>query len=95
MARHKLAYLARCEFCEQGLLRFMRCDRCHAVVGVCDECELAWSDVRAVHSDPKLKSSSAFPHCPACGATDGITTRLNRSQILRAGLQDCIRGESE
>lgn len=95
MSRHKLPYLARCEFCEQGLLRFMQCDRCSAVVGVCDECELTWGDVRAVHADPRLKSSSVFPHCPGCGATDGVAIRLNRTQVAHAGLKDCIRGESE
>ena len=63
--------VGRCGFCEQGHLHVFRCPRCSAVVAVCDECELVWDDVAAVHADPALPSDSAFPLCPRCGSREG------------------------
>ena len=40
MSQQELPYIARCAFCENGLLRPMRCSNCDGVVAICDECEL-------------------------------------------------------
>jgi hypothetical protein len=78
--------IAQCGFCGQGLLHLFRCPRCSAVVALCDECELIWDDVTAVHADPGLRSDSSYPQCPRCGARDETWHRLTRPEIDRAHL---------
>ena len=60
----KLPHIARCGFCEQGLLRFMRCHSCTTVVAVCDECELVWLDIAAVKDDPEDAVLVSVPQMP-------------------------------
>jgi hypothetical protein len=79
-------HIARCGFCGQGLLRFMRCHSCMTVVAVCDECELVWLDIPAVIDDPQLPSSAAFPKCPACHSKHAYWSRLTRAEVASSGL---------
>jgi hypothetical protein len=94
MNREKFPYITECGFCENGLLRFMRCVQCEAVSAVCDECELIWSDVEAVSADPSCPSSSAYPACPVCGARDAAWTKLEQQEAEEANLGPFIAGES-
>ena len=88
-------YVARCSFCDQGLLRLIQCPLCETVVAVCDECELVWRDVAAVSADPRLSSSSAFPGCPECRTKIAEWTRLTRDEIDQVGLGVYVRGASD
>lgn len=87
-------YVVHCGFCEQGLLRFARCESCGGIVALCDECELIWSDIAAVHSAPSLPASGAFPRCPLCQEKTATWTRLSHDDVRRAELEDYIAGES-
>jgi hypothetical protein len=90
----KLPYIARCGFCEQGLLRFMRCHSCTTVVGVCEECELVWLDIAAVKDDPKTRSSSAFPKCPACHSKHAYWSWLTREEVESSSLVRYVAEET-
>ena len=90
-----LPHIARCGFCEQGLLRFMRCHSCTTVVAVCDECELVWLDIAAVKDDPQTRSSSAFPKCPACHSKHAYWSRLTRQEIESSSLSRYMAEEEE
>ena len=94
MSESKLPYINRCGFCEQGLIRFCQCDSCDKVIAICDECELEWSDIGAVHNDPATASTGAFPACPACGNAKASWTRLNRAEVERMDLTSYVAGES-
>jgi hypothetical protein len=82
----QLPHIALCGFCEQGLLRFMRCNSCTTVVAVCEECELVWLDIAAVKDDPHMPSSSAFPKCPACHSKHAYWSWLTREEIEGSSL---------
>ena len=87
-------YLARCGFCEQGLLRFMRCPSCGGVLAVCDECELVWADLAAVSADPSTPAATAWPYCPICQTSHAHWGHLDREEIERAGLTRFVSGQS-
>ena len=87
-------YICQCGFCEQGLLRPMRCKSCQAIVAICDECELTWQDMEAVSRDPATASSSSFPACPACGKERSIWLRLTREQTSGTHVEPFVAGES-
>ena len=102
MSRRDLPYIVDCGFCEQGLLRFARCRACGAIVAMCDECELVWTDIAAVQANPSMKSTGAFPACPRCADPDTVSadktaadwTQLDRSEVERAGLTRYMADES-
>ncbi|NLY00183.1 MAG: hypothetical protein GXY83_29140 [Rhodopirellula sp.] len=94
MKEQELPYVAPCSFCNQGLLRFMRCRECDAVVAVCDQCELVWRDIAAVHRNPHCPSSGSYPACPACGHPQARWSRLTRRKVEQADLEPYIGGES-
>ena len=87
-------YVAQCGFCEQGLLRPMRCRSCQAIVAVCDECELIWDDLRAVHDNPKAPSAGAQPNCPVCDKPQVAWELLTRQETVAAGLGDVLQHDS-
>jgi hypothetical protein len=86
MNQENCLYIVRCGFCEQGLLRFMRCHSCTTVVAVCQECELVWLDIAAVKADPQTPSSAAFPICPACRSPQPYWSRLTRAEVEKSSL---------
>jgi hypothetical protein len=88
-------FIAHCGFCDQGLLRFMRCHSCTTVVAVCDECELVWLDILAVKKDPQRPSSAAFPQCPACHSKQPYWSRLTRKEIQKSSLSRFVAEEPE
>ena len=94
MSRQESPYITNCGFCEQGLLRFMRCPDCSAVCAVCDECELIWRDIAAVHQEPACASSSSYPKCPACSTASQTWTKLDAEGVSQAELQSYVSGES-
>ena len=94
MSDDEAAYICQCGFCEEGLLRFMRCQRCDEIAAVCDECELVWDDIAEVSEDPAVPSAAAFPSCPACGAKRAKWTQLEDSEIDEAELTDFVAGYS-
>lgn len=69
MSHEDVPSVVHCGFCEQGILRLMRCSECDAEVAVCDECELLWSDLAAVGADPETPSAGTYPTCPLCQQT--------------------------
>jgi hypothetical protein len=94
MSQHKYPYIVHCGFCEQGMLRFARCEHCGAIVALCDECELIWSDIAAVRSAPSRPADGAFPRCPVCGEQSVQWTRLSADEVRGAELQDYMAGKS-
>jgi len=94
MNQPKLPYIARCSFCNQGLLRFMRCRQCAAVIAVCDECELTWRDLAAVHSNPRCPPAGTYPTCPACKTPDAGWSYLDCAKVVDASLTQYMAGES-
>ena len=94
MEAKKMPFIVRCSFCEQGLLRFMRCRECDAVVAVCDECELKWRNIASVHTNPRCPASGSFPACPACGVADSHWVRLDCAKVVDACLTQYMSGES-
>ena len=82
--------IGQCAFCEQGLLRPMRCRSCAAIVAVCDECELIWDDIGKVRADLRTPSSGAHPTCPACGERQQAWELLTRSELDAEGLGDLV-----
>ena len=95
MVRGALPYIRRCTFCEQGLLRFLRCRKCHAFVACCDECELLWGDIAAAHHDPQLPSTGAFPACPHCGDNPAQWDQPTQRQLHTTKLEPYIGGKSK
>ena len=87
-------YIARCGWCEQGLVRLYRCHECSATVAICDECERIWRDPSAIHDDPKAKSSGAHPNCPCCPNGDVTWSRLSTAEIEQQELADLVIGRS-
>jgi len=94
MTTDEQPYIVQCSFCENGLLRFMRCVACNEVSAVCDECELIWTDIEEVQRDPNSRSSGAFPACPACESKDPNWVSLDTDDIESAGLGGLIAGDS-
>ncbi len=72
----------------------MRCRECDGVIAVCDQCELLWRNISAVHSNPRCPSSGTFPTCPACNTPDARWIRMTRHQVIEASLSQYVGGES-
>ena len=94
MSEQGTAYVTQCEFCGDGLLRLMACDQCGTIVAMCDECELIWLHIDEVVDDPAVKSSSAFPSCPACREDEVGWTELSDDEIEEFELGQYISGHS-
>jgi hypothetical protein len=94
MNEKKTPFIAHCSFCGQGLLRFMRCGQCDAVVAVCDQCELTWRNIAAVHSNPRCAASGTYPACPVCVSPDARWQRLDCARVVDACLSQYMAGES-
>ena len=76
-------------------MQLMRCQECQAVVAICDECELAWSDISATHADPHVAAVGAFPKCPHCSTVREWTV-LDKDAVRQAELdQFCLAPENE
>ncbi|NLF70241.1 MAG: hypothetical protein GX575_14475 [Candidatus Anammoximicrobium sp.] len=90
MPKQEAPALRSCPVCGDGLLRLYRCGRCDAVVAMCDECELIWSDAAKVVRRGKTKSNAAFPACPACEAKRVKWFRLSLEEIREAGLESLL-----
>ncbi len=82
-------YLGECGFCGNGLLRFWLCEEHDETIALCDECELYWTDPRAVKSDPNHPSSGAYP------ALEGNWRAATIDEISDRGLAELIEGDSE
>ena len=93
-AQNKRPYVARCGFCEQGLLRLLSCRACGTVAAICDECELLWNDVPAVYADAESASAGAFPACPECGASKSEWDALTPEDARDLELEQYLTGES-
>jgi len=95
MSKEERPYIRHCGFCEQGMLRFMRCRECDSVSAVCDECELTWSDIAEISETAKAKSAGSFPACPICGERKADWDKLDSRDVRRAKLEDYVAGHSE
>lgn len=94
MKHKEMPYITQCSYCKQGLVRFMRCRECDAVIAVCDECELMWRNIASVHSNPRCPSSGSFPSCPACNTPEARWSRLDCAKVVGACLTQYMSGES-
>lgn len=90
----KLPYIASCRFCEQGRLRFARCQACGAVVAMCDECELVWKEIAAVRDDPTTPADGAFPACPLCDWPQAGWDLLTLDDVEQSALAEFVAGQS-
>lgn len=95
MSKEERPYIRHCDFCEQGMLRFMRCRDCDSVSAICDECELTWSDIAEVSAQASAKSAGSFPACPNCGAQTADWDKLDSREVRKAKLEDYVSGQSE
>jgi hypothetical protein len=95
MANRSVPYIGRCGFCDQGLLRFLRCRDCQAIVACCDECELMWSDIAEVSRNPHQDASGAFPTCPSCGTSSSVWDKPTLRQLRDANVEHYIGGRSK
>ena len=95
MSKEERPYLRHCGFCEQGMLRFMRCRACDSVCAICDECELTWNDLAEVSEQAKAMSSGSFPACPNCGEPKADWSRLDSQEVSKAQLDGYVAGYSE
>ena len=94
MTKQPLPYVTQCQFCGDGLLRFMQCDNCQSAAAVCDECELVWEDIAAVSASPRCQASTAFPHCPHCQEPKATWSTLDGEAVEAATLSNYIGGIS-
>jgi len=95
MSKQAYPYVAECGFCGSGLLRLYRCSHCDGVVAICDECELTWTNIKAVAKNANAKSDGAFPKCPVCDADEADWYYLEPEEIAEHGLGQYVVGESE
>ena len=61
MTQQESPYIAQCSFCREGLLRFMRCRQCDAVVAICDQCELICAILPPCTPIPAAPPPAVFP----------------------------------
>ena len=94
MSAEERPYIDSCSFCGDGLLRFLRCKNCETVVVLCDECELMWSDVKAVSEDANLSSDSGYPRCPHCGHDEAEFDWLSMEDLKDHKLEKFASSES-
>ncbi len=87
MRPEQVPHLAHCGFCDQGMLRLMRCSDCQQILAVCDECELIWQDLEQVREDPQIRAQGAHPYCPACGTKHATWALLDEESIAEANLK--------
>lgn len=87
-------YVARCGWCEQGLVRLYRCDECEAISAICDECERIWSNPETIHADPNARANGAHPNCPMCPCGDVTWTLLTDADITENGFEKLVAGRS-
>lgn len=92
MSKEESPYIRHCGFCQQGMLRFMRCRECGGVCAICDECELAWDDIPAVSENAKAGSSGSFPKCTACGEASARWKKLDEEEVHLANLDTYVAG---
>ena len=88
------AFIARCGWCEQGLVRLYCCHECEAISAICDECERIWRDPSAIHADPHAASNGAHPNCPHCPNGNVSWTRLSDAEIRERGFDELVIGHS-
>jgi hypothetical protein len=80
-------YIAQCQFCGNGLLRFW--NRGGEIIALCDECELFWEDVEAVAADRDTKAAGTYDEDFEVEADFREATA---EEIEEAGLTTCIGG---
>lgn len=86
-------YVRECQVCGNGLVRFWKFR--DEIVGLCDECELFWSDVMALSGDPELRADGSFPGGAGRGGVEAEWKRATRRDVERAGLENAIEGYSD
>jgi len=86
-------YVCECRVCGNGLVRFWTYR--DEVVGLCDECELVWSDVGQLFKDRKSKAAGSFPSGADRKGKESDWGRATRREVERAGLGECVEGYSD
>jgi len=94
MSDDQTPHAGQCGFCEHGLLRFRQCPACYTISLVCDECELLWTDMAAVSSDPQTPAAGSFPMCPSCGSANEMWLEVSPEELRSHGLQSFCKGHS-
>jgi hypothetical protein len=60
---------------------------------MCDECELIWTNLAEIFSNPRTPADAAFPACPACKHEQAAWTTLSAEEIQEAGLGGYLGGK--
>ena len=77
--------LRECSACHgQGMLLLMECPHCRAVLAVCDECDLIWSDVARIAVELNAPADGTFPKCSECSKIIPPKSYASLKQIERA-----------
>lgn len=87
-------YISECKFCYNGMVRFWLCPNCSSLVGLCDECELIWIDIKGLYENNDKESDGAFPSCPKCKANLADGHFASEKEIDYFGLKKFIKGFS-
>ena len=90
----RTGYICECPVCGDGLVRFWLYR--DEVVGLCDECELVWNDVRALADEPSTTGATgSFPDGPDGGGSEEDWQAARHRDVERAGLDGVIAGYSQ
>lgn len=89
----RTGYLCECRVCGNGLVRYFLYKG--EVVGLCDECELVWSDAHRLSAKPATKAAGSFPGGPDRKGRESDWKRATWRDVDRAELAGTVAGYSE
>lgn len=87
------AYICECAVCGNGLVRFWKYQG--MVVGLCEECELVWTDLERLSKHPKSRAAGSFPTGPDRRGGQDDWKRATRRDVERSGMDGLVVGYSE
>ena len=91
--RMRTGYVCECQVCGNGLIRFWLYRG--TVVGLCDECELVWSDVGALSANPSARAAGSYPGGPDREGKERDWKPATHRDVERARLDGMVAGYSE
>ena len=91
--RMRTGYVCECGVCGNGLVRYWMYRGC--VVGMCDDCELVWSDLAALAKKNTTKAEGSFPGGPDEKGKEGDWKLATHRDVDRADFDGTVAGYSE
>lgn len=86
-------YVCECAVCGNGLVRFFVYRG--AVVGLCDECELVWTDLERLKARPKSRPAGSFPTGPDREGGREDWRPATRREVEKCGMDGLVAGYSD